>query len=182
MKKQLTLIFLTLFLSAGLHAADLKVGVINMKKLSAEAPQAKLISERVESILKEPKEELDGLATELEELGKKIEKDKLMSSPGQVTKMKEDYQKKLMVFKQKEAALNRGLQNVQGKASAVFGEAVMKVVNEIAKDESYDLIAHEGFIYASDKLDITDQILKKLTKDFEKKKAEAEVEANKKAE
>ena len=38
MKKQLTLILISLFLSMGLHAANLKIGVIDMKKLSAEAP------------------------------------------------------------------------------------------------------------------------------------------------
>ena len=176
MKKQITLIFtalsLTLFLSTGLYAANLKVGVVSMKQLSAEAPQAKLINERLQSLIKEPKEELDKLASELEALGKKIEKDKLMSSPSQVKKMKEEYQTKAITFKQKEAGLNRGMQNAQQRASAVFGEAVMRVVNKLAKDEKYDLIVHEGVLYSSDKLDMTNKVLKVLKKDFEKLKAE----------
>jgi len=173
MKKQITLMFLMMFLSTGLYAAGLKVGVVSMKQLSAEAPQVKLINERLKGLIKEPKEELDKLAAELEALGKKIEKDKLMASPGQVQKMKEEYQKKLMIFKQKEAALNRGIQNAQQRASAVFGEAVLRIVNKMAKDEKYDLVVHEGVLYASDKLNMTDKVLKALKKDFEKQKAEA---------
>jgi outer membrane protein len=173
MKKQITLLLLGMVLSTGLYAANLKVGVVSMKQLSAEAPQAKLINERLQGLIKEPKEELDKLASELEGLGKKIEKDKLMSSPSQVQKMKEEYQKKVITFKQKEAALNRGVQSAQQRASAVFGEAVMRVVNKIAKDEKYDLVVHEGVLYVNEKLNITDKVLNVLKKDFKKQEAES---------
>jgi len=116
MKKQITSILLAMLLSTTLSAANLKVGVVSMKVLSAEAPQAELINKRLQGLIKEPKEELDKLAAELEELGKNIEKDKLMSSPSQVQKMKEEYQQKAIGFKQKEAALSRGLQGAQGRA------------------------------------------------------------------
>lgn len=172
MKKQITAILLTMVLSTTLSAANLKVGVVSMKILSDEAPQAQLINERLQGLIKEPKEELDKLASELEELGKKIEKDKLMSSPSQVQKMKDEYQQKAIVYKQKEAVLSRGLQSAQGRASAVFGEAVMRVVNKIAKDEKYDLVMHEGVIYVDKKLDMTTKVLKVLKQDFEKQKAE----------
>ena len=172
MKKQITAMLLVMIFSTGLAAANLKVGVVSMKVLSAEAPQAELINKRLQDLIKEPKEELEKLAAELEELGKKIEKDKLMSSPSQVQKMKEEYQQKAIVFKQKEAALNRGLQGAQSRASAVFGEAVMRVVNKIAKDEKYDLVMHEGVIYVDKKLDVTAKVLKVLKQDFEKQKAE----------
>ena len=170
---------LAMILSTGLSAANLKVGVISMKVLSAEAPQAELINKRLQGLIKEPKEELDTLAAELEELGKIIEKDKLMSSHSQVQKIKEDYQQKAIVFKQKEAALTRGLQGAQGRASAVFGEAVMRVVNKIAKDEKYDLVMHEGIIYFNEKLDITSKVLKVLKQDFEKQQAKEAKNANK---
>ena len=172
MNKQITVMLLAMIFSTGLSAANLKVGVVSMKVLSAEAPQADLINKRLQGLIKEPKEELDKLAAELEELGKKIEKDKLMSSPSQVQKMKEEYQQKAIGFKQKEAALSRGLQSAQGRASAVFGEAVMRVVNKIAKDEKYDLVMHEGVIYVDKKLDMTAKVLKVLQQDFEKQKAE----------
>ena len=172
MKKQFTLIMLTLFLSSGLMAADLKVGVISMKKLSAEAPQAELINNRLQAIVKEPKDELDKMATELEELAKQIDKDKLMASPSQVQKMKQQYQQKGMLFKQKEAALNRGFQTAQARASAVFSEAVMAVVNEIAKQQNYDLILHEGVIFANENLDLTDQVVSVMKQDFAKQQAE----------
>jgi outer membrane protein len=173
MKKLTTLIFLTMLFPVSLLAADLKVGVLNMKKLSAEAPQAELINKRLQELLKQPKEELDTLVAELETLAQKIDKDKLMSSPSQVDKMKQQYRQKAMLLQQKEAALNRGLQNAQARASGVFGEAVMQVVNKIAKDENYDLIMHEGVIFFSEKLDITDKVLKLMRQDFAQVKAKA---------
>lgn len=171
MKNYIAFLFLALFVSTGTHAANLKIGVVSMNKLSAEAPQAKLINERLEELIKEPKAELDKLMAELDDLGKKIEKDKLMSSPTQVQRMKEDYQKKMMVFKKKEASLNRGMQGAQSRASSVFLDAVLAVVKKIAKDEKYDLIMHEGFLYAGDSLNITDKVLKNLDLSFDEMKA-----------
>ena len=43
-------------------------------------------------------------------------------------------------------------------------KVVYKAIVEIAKQENYDLILHEGTIYASKKVDLTDTILKKLGK------------------
>jgi len=172
MKKQITAMLLIMFLSTTLSAANLKVGVVSMKKIFSESPQAKRINQRLQESIKEPKEGLSKLAAELEELGKKIEKDKLMSSPSQVQKMKEEYQQKAIAFKQKEAALNRGLQNFEARASVAIFDVVKGVSNKIAKNEKYDLIIHEGIIYSNEKLDMTDKVLKIMKQDFEKQKAE----------
>jgi len=47
---------------------------------------------------------------------------------------------------------------------AALQKVVYKAIIEIAKQEKYDLILHEGTIYASGKIDITDLVLKKLGK------------------
>ena len=41
---------------------------------------------------------------------------------------------------------------------------VNKTIEEIAKDQSFDLIMYQGVAYASPKIDITDQIIKALGK------------------
>lgn len=179
MKKQITLTLLAAFFSSSLLAADLKVGVISMGKLSDEAPQAIFLGKKLQEMAKKPTDELKAQNEELEKLGKKIEKDKLMASPTQVEKMKREFQKKAITFRQNEAALNRDIQKAQANASSVFGEAVVRVVNKIAKDGKYDLVLHEGVIFASDKINITDIVLKELKANFDEQKAEMEKNPNK---
>jgi outer membrane protein len=47
---------------------------------------------------------------------------------------------------------------------AALQKVVYKAIVEIAKLEKFDLILHEGTVYASEKIDITDKVLKKLGK------------------
>ena len=47
---------------------------------------------------------------------------------------------------------------------AVLQKIVYKAIVEIAKQERYDLILHEGTVYASDRIDITDKVLKTLSR------------------
>jgi len=47
---------------------------------------------------------------------------------------------------------------------AVLQQVVRKAILEIAKQEKYDLVLHEGTVYASDSIDITEKVLKKLGK------------------
>jgi outer membrane protein len=48
---------------------------------------------------------------------------------------------------------------------ATLQRLVKKVIIDIAKQENYDLIVHEGTIYASSTIDITDKVLKKLSQE-----------------
>jgi len=47
---------------------------------------------------------------------------------------------------------------------AALQKIVRKAIVEIARQENYDLIVHEGVIHASPKADITEKVLKKLGK------------------
>ena len=47
---------------------------------------------------------------------------------------------------------------------AVLQQVVRKTILEIAKQDKYDLVLHEGAVYASDSIDITEKVLKKLGK------------------
>jgi outer membrane protein len=47
---------------------------------------------------------------------------------------------------------------------AALQKIVQKAIVEIARQEGYDLVLHEGVTHAGPKVDITDKILKKLGK------------------
>ena len=49
---------------------------------------------------------------------------------------------------------------------AALQQLVRKVIVEIAKQEKYDLIIHEGALYAGERVDITEKVLKRLGKPY----------------
>ena len=172
MINKLAMTFILLIFSAGLSAEGLKIGVVNMVKLTSDAPQAKDINQKLQEAVTEPKKELEQMAEDIKAMGKKIKKDELMMAPSRLEKANEEYRQKVMQFKEKELAFNQGIQNAQNRASAVFGKIVMKVVNQIAKQEKYDLIMHEGIIYVDPKHDITDKVLGVLEETYKKTSGE----------
>ena len=164
---------LMLSMSMSVAAAELKIGIVSMTKLSSDAPQAQDINKKLQDAVAEPKRELEALSEEINAMAKKIKKDELMMAPSALDKLKEEYRKKVVEFKEKELAFNQGVQNAQTRASAVFGKIVMAAVNKIAKDEKYDLILHEGVIYADPKHDMTPKVIEALKKEYEQQKANA---------
>jgi len=51
---------------------------------------------------------------------------------------------------------------------AVLQKSVRDIINTIAKKDKYDLILSEGVVFATDKIDITDRVLKEMKKTFKK--------------
>ena len=165
-------IIVMLGLSFSVAAADLKIGIVSMAKLSADAPQAQDINKKLQEAVAEPKKELESLSEEIKEMGKKIKKDELMMAPSTLEKLKQEYRGKIQEFKEKELVFNQGIQNAQTRASAVFGKIVISAVNKIAEQEKYDLILHEGVIYANPEHDMTDKVLSLLKKEYEAQKTD----------
>ncbi|MCW9012823.1 MAG: OmpH family outer membrane protein [Gammaproteobacteria bacterium] len=172
MIKKFSLLVIASIFSINLSAAELKIGFVSMGKLSSDAPQAIDINKQLQAAVSEPKEELTRLSDEIKAMGKKIKKDELMMAPSRLENLNKEYREKIVAFKEKELAFNQGVQNAQTRASSVFGKIVLTAVNKLAQDEKYDLILHEGVIYANPEHDVTDKVLSILKKEYDKQKAE----------
>jgi outer membrane protein len=64
--------------------------------------------------------------------------------------------------------LQQEVATVRNQELAVLQQSVSSIINEIAKDEKYDLILSEGVVYADEKLDITNKVLERMKKAFKK--------------
>lgn len=145
-------------------AAELKIGYVNAVKVIEQAPQGEAALKKLQA-----------------EFGPRDKK--LVDMQQEIKKMEEDLERNALVMKdldrrEKERQL-LGLKRELRRATQEFREdynirrneelaalqkIVKQVIVEIAKQENYDLILHEGTIYASSTIDITDRVLEKLNK------------------
>ena len=146
-------------------AADVKIGVLNMQKLQAEAPQIKEIMGRLQKQFEKPGQALQQLAKEIQQDEKDLKQNEVLMSPDKLKQAKQSLVDKVKSFSEQEAGLNKEMQTMRNQELAVFNDKVNEMLEALAKKEKFDLILAEGIVFVSDKLDITDKLLSKLQKD-----------------
>ena len=116
------------------------------------------------------KTELEEMEKEINEMQENYKRNELVMTEDKLNEMKESIIGKIQEFKQKEAVLQQEVATVRNQELAVLQQSVRSVIEDIAKAEKYDLIlTSDGVAYASDAFDISDKVLERMKKAFDKK-------------
>jgi len=65
-------------------------------------------------------------------------------------------------YREKGTALEKELQEIRNKEMAEFRKIVFEVTKTYANEKKFDLIVNEGVMFASEKVNITDDILSRV--------------------
>lgn len=153
-------VFTAAFMPA--FAVELKIGYVNAAQVVEEAPQGDAALRKLEAEFGPRDRELVELRDEIRQLEEELERDKLTISDAE----RIEQEKQLRVLRrrfQRESQEFREDYNLRrNEELAELQQIVYKAIVELAKEENYDLILHEGTVYASDAIDITDKVLEKL--------------------
>lgn len=145
-------------------AAELKIGYVSAVKVIEQAPQGEAALKRLEDEFRPRDKELVDMQNKIKAIEGELEKNALVMKESDrrakerdVLNLKRDLKRATQEFRE-DYNLRRN------EELAALQKVVYKAIVEIAKQEKYDLILHEGAIYAGERVDITDKILKKLGK------------------
>jgi outer membrane protein len=145
-------------------AAGLKIGYVNAIKVIEQAPQGEAALKKLQSEFGPRDKKLVSMQENIKNIEDDLEKNALVMKESE----RRDKERDLLVLKRD---LRRATQEFRedynmrrNEELAALQKAVKQVIVEIAKQENYDLILHEGAIYASNAVDITDRVLEKLSK------------------
>ncbi len=155
---------LALLFPSGVTAQDLKIGYVNVVKVIQDAPQGEAALKKLEAEFGPRDRDLVATRNKIKQLEGELEKNALVLKEAE----RRDKENTLVSLRRR---LERASQEFREDYSvrrneelAALQKIVHKAIIELAKQESFDLILHEGAIYASDKIDITDKVLRKLGK------------------
>lgn len=145
-------------------AAELKIGYVNAVKVIEEAPQGESAKKKLEAEFGPRDKKLVTMQAKIKQLEDELEKNGLLlkdsdrrAKEHEIVMLKRDLRRATQEFRE-----DYNLRRNEELAS--LQKIVQKAIVEIAQQENYDLILHEGTIYASKRVDLTDKILKKLGK------------------
>jgi outer membrane protein len=152
-----------LLLPGAVAAADLKIGYVNAVKVIEEAPQGEAALKKLEAEFAPRDKKIVEMQNKLKRLEQDLEKNALLlkdsehrSREFEIISLKRDLSRATQEFRE-DYNLRRN------EELAALQKIVQKTINEIAKQENYDLIL-ESAVYAGPRADITEKILKKLGK------------------
>lgn len=161
------LVFIFLLSANVVSAQGIKIGYVNAVKVIEEAPQGEAALKKLESEFGPRDKRLVSMQNDIRELEDDLEKNGLIMTDAD----RRAKERKILVMKRN---LRRATQEFRedynlrrNEELTVLQKIVKKAIVEIAKQEKYDLIVHEGTIYASSKIDITDKVLEKLNEKSE---------------
>ena len=143
------------------HAA-LKIGYVNVVKVIEKAPQGELALKRLDAEFAPRDKKLLAMRDQIKSIETDLDKDSLVLKSQDREKKERD----LLVLKRD---LRRSTQEFRedynlrrNEELAALQKLVYKTIIDLAKREGYDLIVHEGAVYSSSKIDITDNVLQIL--------------------
>ena len=144
--------------------AELKVGYVNAVRVIEEAPQGVAALKKLETEFSQRDKELVALQNRIRQIDEALQK----NVPAQKETDRRTREREALTLKRElkraTSEFREDYNQRRNEELAVLQQVVRKAILDIAKQEKYDLVLHEGTVYASDSIDITEKVLKKLGK------------------
>lgn len=156
------LLVLPLFLKA--HADELKMAYVNIDRIIQEAPAAVKASKKMEQEFAGRRQELQKIADDIEALKAALSEKGSSLSESQRRAKETDLSEAAQRFLRRQQELQEDVKIWQNEAISAILEKANKAIIQIAESEHLDVVIQEA-IAVSNRLDITDKVIKKLTAD-----------------
>ena len=161
--KLTTLILLALF-SINVNAAG-KTAFINSKMLLEKSPQAIAANERLQKQFGDRDQSLRKLAQDIKKMEKAFQNDNAIMSDEQKKKAEDNIIQNKRRFQFEQQSLKEDLQAKQRELLQELQLSIKEVIQAYGEANGYDFIFTDASIaYASDAVNITDEIIKELQK------------------
>jgi outer membrane protein len=173
LRKLLLIPFLFALAVPAVRAADeARVGYVNVQYLVDNSPQATAASSDLEQKFGPQQRELQKQKQEFERLQQKLQKDGLVMSENERADVEQQLRELKREIERGQKDLREELNIQRNDILSRIQDSVMKSVQDLAKDEGYDLIVGQGALYASDAVNLTDKVLARMKEQFNAEQSE----------
>lgn len=145
-----------------ISAADLKLGFVNTARVLEEAPQAEAARKRLEQEFAPRNSEIGEAQRRLKELEEKLGRDGAVMSDEERRKLERERLVQQRELKRSQEAFTEDFNLRRNEEFSELQKVVADVIVKFAKEEGFDIILETGVIYASDQVDVTQTVLKRL--------------------
>ena len=165
MKKTLTASLLVLMMTHSAQAAaEIKIAVVNIPKILAEAPQAASARKRMDREFSGRRTKLESMQKKMIADAEKLKRDAATMSADARAKAEDNLRNQQRDFRRLQDEYNEDVSRVEREEMGKLRDSIKTVIDRLVKTERYDLVLTEGILHASSNVDITARVLASLGK------------------
>lgn len=144
-------------------AAEGNIGTVRANEIVRDSPQFKAMETRMRADFERRANELKAEGKALEEDVKKFQREADLLSPADRAKTEKELNTRRIDFGYKQRQFQEDVQQREQELTAEMLNKIKEVIQKVAKNKKLDLVLQDP-VYASDKIDITEDVLKELAR------------------
>jgi outer membrane protein len=148
--------------SALAYAIDYKIGFVNTERLFREAAPAKRAQQKLEKEFAARDAEIQKLSKQVRDLQSALEKDGATMAETERRNKERDLANLARDLQRMQREFREDVNLRKNEELAGLQERANKVIMQIAESEKFDLILQDPVVYASQRIDITEKVIKAL--------------------
>ncbi|WP_289022148.1 OmpH family outer membrane protein [Desulfobacter postgatei] len=167
------LIIATMFTCIAFAADTTKIGVVNFEKIIQESSAGKVMQKDLKAKLEQLQGKLQAEEKKVQDMSAALEREALVLSSEKKLERQRELRDKADDLKKMNADYTQEMNIMRNKRVNQIEKDVFDITNKIGKAQGYIVIIERkmaGVIYAADKVDITDEIIKEYNSIYAKKK------------
>lgn len=169
MKVKLLLVFFALMLSRVVLASDaVNVAFVNITQVLEMAPQADAVRETLGQEFAARDVDLAAGDKKLELLKQRLERDDAVMDEEERRKLERELLTQEREMKRSHEEYNEDRNIRKNEELAKMQREIRLTIVTLAKELGYDIVLESGVMYASERVDITGQVITRLKQEFDK--------------
>ena len=165
-KAMMVIALLSLFTVPAM-AQEMKIGVVNVPVLMDRAPQAKVAMDALQEEFAPRQREILAKQKEYEELGEKVQRDLSVMGETERRNAENDLRNLQREVTRLQNEFREDLNLRRNEELGSLQRSLLQEVQTYAKSMGFDLVVGDGVLYASDAVNITENVLRALEANFQ---------------
>ena len=149
-------------------AADIKVGFVDVSRVLDESPQAEEARQRIQAEFAPIDQEILGLQRELRALEERLVRDGAVMAGSERQRLEREVLSRKRALRRNQEEFREDLNLRRNQELQKLQSQVVLAIRAMAKSEGYDLVISDGVLFASERVDMTGTVLKRLVGEHER--------------
>jgi len=154
---------LTVALMGTAQATDIKVGFVNVARILEKAPQAEKAKVALEKEFSPRNKRLLASQKEIKKLDEKLARDAKLMSESEARRLQRDVLEKKRALNRDQEEFREDFNLRRNEELAKLQKMVFEAIKGLSEAEKYDLVLHDGVVFASEAVDITTKVQSRLS-------------------
>ncbi len=140
----------------------LKIGVVDVMSLIDKSSQMEQARKKIEKEFSPRQNKLNSERDDITKMEERLSKDADVMSEDEQKKLSKEVMKRVREYKTAEEELRQDFNQSRNEEMMKLQKSILEAIQALAKEEHFDLILHEGVVYANDAINVTAKVASRL--------------------